>query len=410
MQPEDILQDKPESGGVSPYLMWGIWLMWLPFFVQPAFALAQMPPSLQKAIAVPGFILFIGVYLWATWQEAYRVTRAPLMQANSEQKQWLSVAILIVMSISAPFTQGVWGLGAVVFTSASIAGRLTARQAALVFGGLMLLDFLLGVLIAAPWATIALMAFLVPAVGATTATFSRAFRTNRELRLARREIARLAVSEERLRFARDLHDLLGHSLSLITLKSELAEHLISEDPAQAQQEVRDIESAARAALQEVREAVAGYRQTTLASELQRARELLAAAGIRCIVQNDAGALPPAIEALLPWVVREGVTNVMRHSRAKQCVISLAHQPGEICLTVTDDGQGDSRQASSAALQSGQPGNGLRGMRERVAALGGRCEAGSVGKRGFRLAAMLPLASEEGKRPATLQIEQARGVV
>ncbi|HEX6779751.1 MAG TPA: histidine kinase, partial [Ktedonobacterales bacterium] len=301
MQPEDILQDKPESGGVSPFLMWGIWLMWLPFFVQPSFALAQMPPALQKAIAVPGFILFIGVYLWATWQEAYRVTRTPLMGDNSEKKQWLPAAILIVMSISAPFTQGTWGLGAVVFTSASIAGRLTVRQATLVFGGLMLLDILLGVLIAAPWATIALMAFLVPAVGATTATFSRAFRTNRELRLARREIARLAVSEERLRFARDLHDLLGHSLSLITLKSELAEQLISEDPAQAQQEVRDIELAARAALQEVREAVSGYRQTTLASELQRARELLAAAGIRCIVQNDAGALPPAIEALLPWV-------------------------------------------------------------------------------------------------------------
>ena len=408
MQPEDILQEKQDSGGVSPSLMWGIWLMWLPFFVQPAFALAQMPPSLQKAIAVPGFLLFIGVYLWVTWQEAYRVTRSPLMQATAEHKQWLPVAILIVLSLSAPFTQGAWGLGAVVYTSASVAGRLAARQAALVFGGLMLLDLLLGVLIAAPWATIALMVFLVPAVGATTATFSRAFRTNRELRLARREIARLAVSEERLRFARDLHDLLGHSLSLIALKSELAEQLIPEDPEQAQREVHDIEATARTALQEVREAVVGYRHTTLASELQRARELLAAAGIRCIVLNDVGALPTPIETLLTWVVREGVTNVMRHSRAKHCVISLAHQPGEICLTVTDDGQGDSRQGSSAALHLGQPGNGLRGMRERVETRGGRCEAGPAGKHGFQLAAVLPL--EGDRRQAMLPAEQARGAV
>jgi two-component system sensor histidine kinase DesK len=410
MQPGDILQEEQERGGVSPYLMWGIWLMWLPFFVQPILALIQTPPSLQRTAAIAGLLLFIGVYLWATWQEAYHLTRAPLMGGNPEQKRWLPVAILIVLTISAPFTQGVWGLGAVIYTSASIAGRLTIRQATLVFAGLILLDLLLGVLIAAPWSQIALMAFLVPAVGATTATFSRAFRTNRELRLARREIARLAVSEERLRFARDLHDLLGHSLSLITLKSELAEQLIPEDPAQAQQEVRDIEAAARTALQEVREAVAGYRQTTLASELQRARELLAAAGIRCIVQNDANALPAPIEALLTWVVREGVTNVMRHSRAKQCVIALTRLPGEICLTVTDDGRGDTRQASAAALQSGQPGNGLRGMSERVAAQGGRCEAGSAGKHGFQLAVSFPLSPEGSKRSGVLKTEQARGAV
>lgn len=134
----------------------------------------------------------------------------------------------------------------------------------------------------------------------------------------------------------------------------------------------------------------------------------AQAGIRCLVYNDAGALPAPIEALLTWVVREGVTNVMRHSRTKQHVIALTCQSGEICLTVTDDGQGDSHQMSSAALQSGQPGNGLRGLRGRAAALGGRCEAGSVGKHGFRLAAVLPL---EGKRrQVTPPAEQARGAV
>ncbi|HZS75093.1 MAG TPA: sensor histidine kinase [Ktedonobacteraceae bacterium] len=408
MQPENILQDEQESRGSSPYLLWGIWLMWLPFLIQPVVAFAESPPSLLKVVVLVGFGPFVGVYLWATWEEAYLLTRVAPVESRFQRGWWIPLALLLGLSLPAPFLQGSWGLGALIFVSASVAARLTVRQAVLVFGGLMLLDLLLGIVTAAPWVTIAFMVFLIPAVGATTATFSRAFRTNRELRLARREIARLAVSEERLRFARDLHDLLGHSLSLIALKSELADQLIPEDPQQARREVRDIEAAARTALQEVREAVAGYRQTTLANELQRARELLAAAGIRCIVQNDAGALPPPIETVLTWVVREGITNVIRHSRAKQCVISLTRQPGEICLTITDDGQGDKLQVSPLWLQSGRSGNGLRGMCERVEALGGRCEAGPADKQGFRLEVILPLSSEGNKR--VLETEQARGAV
>ncbi len=396
MQPSDILQDDQEARSVSPYLLWGIWLMWLPFLIQPGIAFAQAPPSLLKVVVLTSFGPFIGVYLWATWQEAYFLTRAAPMENRFQGGWWVPLALLLALSLPAPFLQGAWGLGALIFVSASVAARLTIRQATLVFGGLMLLDLLLGVVTAASWVTMVFMLFLIPAVGITTAIFSHAFRTNRELRLARREIARLAVSEERLRFARDLHDLLGHSLSLITLKSELAEQLIPEDPEQAQREIRDIETAARTALQEVREAVAGYRKTTLASELQRAHELLAAAGIRCIVQNDAGVLSASIEGVLTWVVREGVTNVMRHSRAKQCVISLTRQPGEICLNVTDDGQGGKLQVSPLWWQSGQPGNGLRGIRERVETFGGRCEAGSVGKQGFRLGVILPLSPEDNK--------------
>lgn len=363
--------------------------MWLPFLIQPAVDLWQMPPSARKVAAGVGFLSFIGAYLWATWQEAHRLVHWPPMDGGPEQRWWAPVGILAGLSVALPFVQGAWGLGGFIYTSASVAGRLTARQAALAFTGLTFLTFLLGVLTAAPWATIALMLFLVPAVGATVATFSRAIRTNRELRLARREIARLAVSEERLRFARDLHDLLGHTLSLIALKSELAGQLIAEDSGQAQREVRDIEAAARTALQEVREAVAGYRQATLASELQRARELLAAAGIYSSIQDDAGVLPAPLESLLTWVVREGVTNVIRHSRARHCVVSLRRQPGEVRLTITDDGQGNSLSAH-AARQEGAGGNGLRGLAERVAALDGRCEAGPAGERGFRLAVSLPL--------------------
>jgi two-component system sensor histidine kinase DesK len=410
MQPSRILkedeQEKAES--ISPYLLWGIWLMWLPFLIQPAIGIVQLSPSFQKDASAIGFVLFIAAYLWATWQEAYRLTRAPLMAARPTRRWWVPVAILAGLSIVLPFVQGFWGLGGFIYTSASVAGRLSARLAALVFGGLMLLVLFIGVLTAAPWATIALMLFLVPAVGTTVAIFSNAFRTNRELRLARQEIARLAVSEERLRFARDLHDLLGHTLSLITLKSELAGQLIQEDPEQAQREVRDIEGAARTALQEVREAVAGYRQTTLASELQGAQELLAAAGIQCHMQNDTGVLPTPIAALLSWVVREGVTNVIRHSRAKHCILSLTQHPGEVRMTITDDGQGNNPGRDETLGHASSGGNGLRGIAERVAALDGMYEAGPASKRGFHLTVSLPLQSEPNKRSTKLQSSPAKG--
>ena len=210
------------------------------------------------------------------------------------------------------------------------------------------------------------------------------------------ELAQLAVTEERLRIARDLHDLLGHTLSLIALKSELARRLARGAPERAEAEIADVERAARAALQEVREAVAGYRQPTLASELRAARELLAAAGIAFTYEETDAAngavgavgLPVALEATLAWAMREGVTNVIRHSRARACAIHLDHQPAALTITIADDGH-------SAPDAGNAVGNGLRGLAERVAALGGTCESGAcesgmAGAGGFRLAVTLPL--------------------
>ena len=400
---------QPEAEASSPFLLWGFWLMWLPFLIQPGIALAQSRPSPWKVVAISGFTLFVVVYLWATWREAYRLTRTNPGRVPREQLWW--VAIVVVLGVTLCFIQGAWGLGAFIFISAGVAGRVTFRQGVLVFGGLALLTLIMGVIIADSWPAIALMCFLVLVVGATTATFNRAMRTNRELRLARREIARLAVTEERLRFARDLHDLLGHSLSLITLKSELLGQLIADEPEQALREARDIETAARTALREVREAVAGYRQTTLADELQRAQELLTAAGIQSHMPDDVSGLPTAVETLLTWVAREGVTNVIRHSRATHCVIALTRQPGEVRMSVADDGRGakpDLYAAPGRAPFADQPGNGLRGIAERVAALGGRYEAGPADDQGFRLTVTLPLASERGKRPLALQSALADG--
>jgi len=202
---------------------------------------------------------------------------------------------------------------------------------------------------------------------------------NQQLSQAREQIARLAVGEERLRFARDLHDLLGHSLSVIALKSELAGRLIKNTPGLAAHEIEDIEKVARDALREVREAVTGYRQPTLAAELAGAHEVLTAAGIEYHVDHDHVPLPPAVEAVLAWTVREAVTNVMRHSHAKRCSVRIINKDGHATIDVVDDGRGGTPAA----------GSGLRGLEERVRERGGTLIAGPLPHEGFRLRVTLP---------------------
>ncbi|GAA0939247.1 sensor histidine kinase [Actinocorallia libanotica] len=212
----------------------------------------------------------------------------------------------------------------------------------------------------------------------TATTFSLgvmmlAFRHSRELveqlREARAEVARLAAAEERLRIARDLHDLLGHSLSLIALKSELATRLAERDPSRAASEMRDVNGVAREALRDVRETVTGYRRRTLAEELDSARSVLTAAGVEPVVNLSGTPLPEPHDALFAWAVRECVTNVVRHARARRCEITVTSS----FLEVTDDGR-----AEAAAV----PGNGLRGLRERAAELGGTVQTAPRPSGGF----------------------------
>ncbi len=204
---------------------------------------------------------------------------------------------------------------------------------------------------------------------------------NAELSEAREELARNAVAEERLRFARDLHDLLGHSLSLIALKSELAGRLVDRDPARARSELADVEATARRALAEVRDAVSGYRQVSFAGALAEARPALSAAGITLTAPRDSPQLPGAVDAVLGWVVREATTNVLRHSGARSVTVALGTDGDGAALTITDDGRG----------AAGPVGAGLSGLAERVAALGGRLETGpGDGGRGFRLCARVPV--------------------
>jgi two-component system, NarL family, sensor histidine kinase DesK len=204
------------------------------------------------------------------------------------------------------------------------------------------------------------------------------------LRVARNEIVRHATDRERARISRDLHDLLGNSLSLITLKGELATRLLPEG-APGIDEVRDMLSLSREALRQVREAVSGYRQPTLATELTAARVALEAGGIEVdIKQAGVGALNRETEAILGWVVREATTNVIRHSGARRCRIVFSREAQQLRVEVVNDGW---------RVPQVPAGNGLRGLAERLAAVGGEVEAMARPDGGFRLRATVPTTTD-----------------
>lgn len=191
-----------------------------------------------------------------------------------------------------------------------------------------------------------------------------------------------AADDERLRLGRDLHDLLGHGLSLITIKSQLARRLLAPgESSGAAKEIADIERVARESLQDVRHAVDGYRQPSFSSALAGARAALAAAGIDSTIDVSAGSLPTAVDTTLAWAVREGVTNVIRHSGAAACSIRLTREDRAASLEITDNG---------ATAQVRAPGNGLRGLQERATARGGHADAGPLPDGGFRVHVSVPL--------------------
>ncbi|MFB6956706.1 sensor histidine kinase [Streptomyces sp. NPDC056309] len=216
----------------------------------------------------------------------------------------------------------------------------------------------------------------------------------RELRAAREELARRAVEEERLRFSRDLHDLLGHTLSVIVVKSEAARRLAPRDMGAALTQITDIESVGRQALTEIREAVTGYREGGLGTELDRARSALTAAGIEPVVRRSGPPLTPGAEALLGWVVREAVTNAVRHSGASRCEISVTGTAGRARLTVVDDGYDASAGPAGDADPTGVGGTGLKGLTERLATAGGSLRAGPSPRGGFTVTAEVPVDGGE----------------
>ncbi|MFI2644434.1 sensor histidine kinase [Streptomyces sp. NPDC018610] len=207
----------------------------------------------------------------------------------------------------------------------------------------------------------------------TVSAFGEIAQSNQALVEARAEVARLARQTERDRIARDLHDLLGHSLTVITVKSGLARKLAATGSERAVDEITEVEQLSRRTLADVRAAVSGYREVTLAGELARGRELLRAAGVEARLPPTTEPVGVEQQELFGWVVREGLTNVVRHARATRCEVILT----ESAVEIRDDGAG-------AVGGTGGAGNGLAGLRERVAEAGGVLEAGPVAPRGWRL--------------------------
>ena len=379
--------------GRSPYLLWLIWVLWLPFIIPAFVSLFQAHFTIPRLIAIlVGATLFLTIYLWSSWRRAQSLVATSSIPGHPNASTWLTIAALTALSFVVVLLGGSAWLGLFFYTCGYVGGSLPVRWTIVMATAIALLATAVGWFTGVGWLNLIQTVVFIPAITLITRVIMWSITTNWALGTARKEIARLAVTTERLRIARDLHDLLGHNLSLITLKSELAGRLVRVAPERAAAEIGDIERVARTTLQEVRDAVAFYRQPTLASELQAAQEILDAAGIGYNFQGEESMiidLPATVEATLSWAVREGVTNVIRHSRAQQCTIRVTRDAYEIGVEVIDDGAG-----ASPPPGAGSGGNGLRGLAERVAALGGQCEASPLAGGGFRLAVSVPLVQRD----------------
>jgi two-component system, NarL family, sensor histidine kinase DesK len=354
-------------------------LLGLFFLVYPVqLTLLTHPSPRQLVLMWGGVSLFALVYLWLMLlNEPLQLVPA---QPAALWKYRAAILLLIVLAGVLSFNLGVaWRMLFLYHINVAAGLMLLSRDAYIMVAIIAVLTAVLGFPIGLAWLAVPALA-----LGLWSISFVRQVAVATELREAREELALVAVSEERLRFSRDLHDLLGHSLSLIALKSALAEKLLPkvDENAAVAKELRDLQSVARNALTQVREAVSGYRQPSLAEELVGARTLLEAAGITCQVQRDIGVLPEHVEAVLTWVVREGVTNVVRHSHATSCEIVLTQDEQFVRVEIKDNGVGSRNSTSD--------GSGLAGLAERLEASGGRLEAGSSSEGGFVLRACLPL--------------------
>lgn len=344
-------------------------LVWLVYLVYPLVDLLdRVHPLWQYPLALGGLVLlavlYVGAWHWSVTENGLRIAGI-----------WISVIGTVLTLVLGGAYAGIFIYAGAVYArlrSVTTFAALTAvnlcLMVAVALHAHLDIPSLLGIGFGAIGTTVG-----VRGIGALIAyTYA--------LREAREEVARLARSEERERIARDLHDLLGHTLSLIVLKSEVAGRLMERDPKAAAGEIQELQEVARAALGEVREAVTGYLPRSLDGELERAARTLRAAGIAASVCDVPPSLPSELDAALALVVREAVTNVVRHSGASSCEISIALLQGWLELTVLDDG---------AAAEVPVPGNGIEGMRRRIEDQRGelRYQAGG----GIHLTARLPLA-------------------
>jgi two-component system sensor histidine kinase DesK len=357
-------------------LSWAaIWLVFLGYPIADILGGRYSPT--RAVIAWICLVGFAALYLFGMW---ICLSLVPRVAAGV---QLLPLVALFVMGITLTLVfRGGW-TGLLVYCGVAAGWTLRWRFLVPVLFALGVFMVVSGALLGYSWADLGFITFLTVALGFTMLAFRRLIATVVELRTARAEVSRLAIADERLRISRDVHDILGHSLSVIALKSQVARRLMHSDPDAAAEAMGDVESVARESLAEVRAMVTGYRQRSLTDELQGARDVLDAAGIAFAVTRDSFVPPAPVDSLLAWTVREGVTNVLRHSRAHHCEISLEASNGGFTVAIVDDGVGGVANAG---------GSGLHGLRERVGAAGGHVEAGPGDRGGFRLQAYVPQAA------------------
>jgi len=348
-------------------LGWAATLFGLSWVAAPAVAFTTTDPSpWQVALVAAGLPAFAYLFL-----SVAMTRRAPV------------VPLVAMTVISVALTLGAESSFSLLFIYTASAGgvRLAGRESVIAVAGVTAVTAATLALtdpeIAVYWGLISAVA----GTGTLWLLIGGLMRSNQELREARAELADQAVAEERLRLARDLHDLLGHDLSLIALKADLAGKLLPDRVERARTEVDDIATLTRSALTQVRQAVGGYRRPALASELAGARVALEAAGVELEVEGAGAELDPDAESVLAWAVREGATNVIRHSGARRMEVTVTSGPETTELELADDGPGLAGEPS--------PGHGLTGLRERAESIGGTVETDRGPHGGFRLRVSVP---------------------
>jgi two-component system sensor histidine kinase DesK len=335
----------PPRYGKLPYL----WVLSLAYFLQKYWHIA--PTALELGLVALTVVLFLPLYFASFW-------------ARSGQSLLSVLLTCLIGAVWAPFNpcSGTF----FIFACAMCAGIVRTRHAYLMLAAVLALAVLVALALPANRLIFLLPALTIGLPVGIASVMDAGLARSRELLLRKQEeVEHMATIAERERISRDLHDLLGHSLSLIALKAELAGKLAGRDPAACLREIRDIETSARQALSEVRAAVTGYRQGGLVHALASARSSLAAAEVELHEDVQRFALAPAAEHVVALALREAVTNVVRHARASRCTLSLALEQGIAVLRVADDG------ASLGDKAGIRHGNGLAGMQERAAALGGK---------------------------------------
>ncbi len=389
---------KWEGPGTGSPMRWFFSAIWLVYLIAPIINLfSRHHTALWIAGGLVIAVAFCTIYIallgmWDRWSAGN--SRLMLAALGS----LFLVAILASLVYGADWTTSLW-----IYVSAATGFTLpmrrgvTARAVLGVAGLYSLLSWVSHV----SMTSYVIVLLPVVLIGWAMIGFRMQVQLMRQLRQARETVAQLAASEERLRLARDMHDLTGQSLSLITLKSDLAVKRLARLAPSAERdavlgEIADIGRVSRQTLHDIREAVSGYRRPTLAVEIITARTSMEAAGIT--LDDDpaltvrSGTFDPDAEAALAWCLREAATNVIRHSGAKNCRIRLTDRGGEFSLEVSDDGRGLSREGRAAEDEGAIPtGSGLHGMSERLSAVGGRFSVGSTGRDncGFRLVATVP---------------------